>query len=84
MDACSSATDRDPEDVVNGYFVAPPGSHLYSESGSFTTKQLATIAGRVRDYQPGRLTFKDAMELGYRSEEDGMGCVYGALTAASN
>ncbi len=73
------ATDRDPEDVVNGYFVAPPGSQLYSESGSFTTKQLTTISGRVKDYRPGALTFKDAMDLGDRAEDAGMRFVYNSI-----
>lgn len=63
------ATDRDPEDVVNGYFVAPPGSGLYSESGSFTTTQLQQRSGRVRGYRPGALTFKRAMDLADDAEE---------------
>jgi len=78
------ATDRDPEDVVNGYFVAPPGSHLYSESGSFTAKQLSAMAGRVRDYRFGALTFKEAIDLDNQVGRTGMGFVYEAIRDASS
>lgn len=39
------ATDRDPEEIVNGYFVCPPRSSMTSEHGSFTTDQLSPGAG---------------------------------------
>lgn len=58
------ATDRDPEEVVNGYFVAPPGSGLESENGSFKTEQLSLWGGCVKDFKPGSLSFRDAMKLG--------------------
>lgn len=58
------ATDRDPEKVVNGYFVAPPGSGLESENGSFTTDQLNRWSGRVKNFEPGSLTFAQAMKFG--------------------
>ncbi len=61
------ATDRDPEEVVNGYFVAPPGSGLESEHGSFTTEQLSRWGGRVKGFRPGSLSFRDAMELGEKA-----------------
>jgi hypothetical protein len=61
------ATDRDPEEVVNGYFVAPPGSGLESEHGSFYTEDIAKWGGRVKGFEPGSLNFKDAMELGNKA-----------------
>lgn len=57
------ATERDPEDVANGYFVCPPSSGLFSENGSFTVDQLSRWGGRVSGYRPGSLTFRDAMHL---------------------
>ena len=58
------ATDRDPEEVVNGYFVAPPGSGLESEHGSFTTEMLDKRSGRVKDFEPGSVTFAQAVKFG--------------------
>jgi len=79
------ATDRDPEDVVNGYFVAPAGSGLFSESGSFTTRQLQQWTGRVRDYRPDALDFKVAMKLADWAETQGsMLSVYEAIREASS
>ena len=77
------ATDRDPEEVVNGYFVAPPGSGLESEHGSFYTENLAQWGGRVKGFQPGSLTFRDAMELGDKaprwSDDADMGPAWAAI-----
>lgn len=65
------ATDRDPAEVANGYMVAPPGSGLVSEHGSFRTDQLSRWGGRVADYRPGSLSFSDAMQLGNRADPYG-------------
>ena len=56
-----------PAEVVNGYFVAPPGSGLESEHGSFMTGQLSRWGGRVKGFRPGSLSFRDAMELGEKA-----------------
>lgn len=74
------ATDRDPEEVVNGYFIAPSSSGLYSEHGSFTVEDLKRHSGRVVDYQPGKLAFRDAMNLADTvSEADTMFPVWDAV-----
>ena len=52
---------------MNGYFVAPPGSGLESEHGSFMTGQLSRWGGRVKGFRPGSLSFRDAMELGEKA-----------------
>lgn len=56
------ATDIQSEDgIVNGYFWSPDDAGLLtSESGSFYTKDMDRKAGRIRDYEAGSLTFKDA------------------------
>ena len=81
------ATDRDPAEVVNGYFVAPPGSGLESERGSFTTEQLSRWGGRVKGFQAGSLTFRDAMELGEKasrwSNDADMGPTWEAIGAGN-
>lgn len=78
------ATDRDPAEVVNGYFVAAPGSGLTSEHGSFTTDQLERWGGRASGFRPGSLSFRGAMELGDRADVYGdgdMGPTWRALGA---
>ena len=59
------ATDIQSEDgIVNGYFWAPSDAGLLtSESGSFYTRDLEVKAGRLRDYQPNFLRFRDAWAL---------------------
>jgi hypothetical protein len=58
------ATDRDAENgIVNGYMICPDGSGLFSEHGSMRETDLARMGGRVVDYQPGSLTFSDAIRL---------------------
>lgn len=76
------ATDRDPEDVVNGYFVAPPGSGLESEHGSIYTKDLVRWGGRVKGFKPGSLSFRDAMELGNKASDGDMGPTWAAIGVA--
>jgi hypothetical protein len=76
------ATDRDPEKVVNGYFVAPPGSGLESEHGSFYTKDLVRWGGRIKGFKPGSLSFRDAMELGNKASDGGMGPTWAAIGVA--
>jgi hypothetical protein len=73
------ATDLDPEDVVNGYFVAPPGSGLESEHGSFYTKDLVRWGGRVKGFKPGSLSFRDAMNLGDKASDGDMGPAWAAI-----
>lgn len=64
------ATDRDPADVVNGYFIAPGDSGLTSEHGSFRIDDLAKWGGIAPDYVPASLTFRQAMDLGDRARQD--------------
>lgn len=53
--------------IVNGYGVYAPGSGLESESGSMYASQLARWGGRVKGYQAGSHTFRDAMDMGNAS-----------------
>jgi hypothetical protein len=66
------ATDLQPEDedrpesggIINGYFWAPSDAGLLtSESGSFYTRDIRSKSGRVRDYTPNSLTYRNAMTL---------------------
>jgi len=74
-------TDRDPEEVANGYFIAPPGSGLESEHGSFMTEQLSRWGGRVKNFRPGSLSFRDAMDLGNKASDGDMGPTWAAIGA---
>lgn len=50
--------------IVNGYGVYSGDSGLESEHGSMYARDLKKWGGRVKDFQPGELTFGDAMFLG--------------------
>lgn len=63
------ATDRD-DTLVNGYLVAPAGSGLTSELGTFDEAFLVEHAGRVAGIAPGRFTFDDAIGFGDAAGED--------------
>jgi hypothetical protein len=57
------ATDYDAEnDIVSGYFWAPGDSGLYSESSSMYGSDLLRRGGRVEGYEPGSLSFGDAVD----------------------
>lgn len=59
------ATDIQTSDnIVNGYFWAPSDAGLLtSESGSFYLHDFKRKAGRIRDYEPGSMSFTDAAKL---------------------
>ena len=59
------ATDVQTEDnIVNGYFWAPSDAGLLSsESGSFYLHDFKRKAGRVRDYEAGSMSYRDAAQL---------------------
>jgi hypothetical protein len=58
------ATDRDAGNgIVNGYMICPDSSGLVSEHGSMLESDLARMGGRVVGYQPGSLSFSDAIRL---------------------
>ena len=48
--------------IVNGYLWAPEDSGLYSESGSQYVDDLVRAGGKVRDYQPGSMQFRDCWQ----------------------
>lgn len=68
------ATDVQPgdgpneDDIVNGYFWAPDrtaatmnADSLTPEHGSFYGSQLKRSGGKVADYEPGSMTFRDCL-----------------------
>lgn len=68
------ATDRQPgegpndEDIINGYFWAPDrtpatmhADSLTPEHGSFYGSQLRRAGGKVADFEPGSMTFRDCV-----------------------
>ena len=69
-------------EVVNGVFVAPPGSGPESEHGSFTVDQMSRWGGRVAAFRPGSLDFAGALEAANRSSAYGdadMGPTWAAI-----
>lgn len=63
------ATDAQTDDrgnvtAVNGYGVYPSGTGLISEHGSMHASDLDAMSGRVSGFEPGQMTFSDAMALG--------------------
>ena len=56
--------------IVNGYGVYQGESGLCSEHGSMYTRDLKRWGGRVKGYQPGTHTFRDAMGFGDAAERD--------------
>ena len=56
------ATDIQTEHgIVNGYFWTPDDAGmLTSESGSFYVRDMERKAGRIRDYEAGSLSYRDA------------------------
>lgn len=58
---------NDPYSLVNGYMVFPPGSGMDSESGSMYERDVARFGGRVTAFEPGSLTFSDAMDFANRA-----------------
>jgi hypothetical protein len=60
----------DGEGIVNGYGVYSGSSGLCSEHGSMYASQLKRWGGRVKGYEPGSHTFKDAMDFGNAAERN--------------
>lgn len=56
-------TDEDDSDhtILNGYFWCPEGAELTSEHGSIYASHLERWAGRVKDFTPGGLTFRQCV-----------------------
>lgn len=64
------STGRGGAGLVNGYFVAPSGSGLVSEGGSFYVEDVKKWGGRVAHYPPGTHTFADAVAFGNAADND--------------
>jgi hypothetical protein len=60
----AQADDRGRVTAVNGYGVYPSGTGLVSEHGSMYASDLDAMSGRVSGFEPGQMTFSDAMALG--------------------
>ena len=65
-DAPASAfavTSRDVGGHVYGYFVAPEGSQLTSESGPMSSETLSRFGARLSDYEPGSMSVEDVAHV---------------------
>lgn len=56
-------------DIINGYLFAPSQSGLFSEHGSMYSQDLKDWGGSVETYEPGSLTFAEAMALSNRDDQ---------------
>ena len=71
--------------IVNGYGVYSGDSGLQSEHGSMYARDLKRWGGRVKGYQPGSHTFKDAMFFGLVADRnDDIEACWESVKAASS
>lgn len=56
-----SPEESETETILNGYFWCPDGADLTSEHGSIYASQLERWAGRVKDFTPGGLNFRECV-----------------------
>lgn len=60
-----AATDVDSDNqIVNGYLWVPDDSDMTSEHCSYYFDDLASTGGRVSNYQPGSMTFREVLRDG--------------------
>lgn len=56
-----SPAEGETETILNGYFWCPEGAELTAEHGSIHASQLERWAGRVKDFTPGAISFRECV-----------------------